>query len=804
VIIYGTTVTRTVPPFLGTHAYHIGSTAITVDRIVVFAVGVVATAGLYIFFRLARMGVAMRAVVDDPDLLDAAGTNPVAVRRWAWMIGVTFASASGVLLVPFISLDSITLTFLVVAAFGAAALGGFSSLPGTYFGGLVIGVLASLATKYFTSGLLNGVPTSLPFLVLFGVLLVAPRRRLAERAPVLPRAQSRWTTPWQVQSVFGVAVLVVLALVPSFAATQLADYSRFLATAIMFLSLGLLVRTSGQVSLCHVSFMAIGACAFSQLAVHHGWPWGLALIGAGLIAVPIGALLSIPAIRLSGLYLALATFGFGILLQFMFYTQNYMFGSLGLGVTLPMPSMRSIGLTGSDKAYYYLVLVIALLSAGFVLAITKSRLGRLLRSLADSPTGLATSGASINVTRVLVFCISAFLASIAGVLEAGAIGQVNGDSYQPITSLIFFALIIISLGGVPWYALMAAAAFVIIPSYITSGNASSWLQIAFGVAAIGYAIAPPSMLSTPPPVQAALDKLIRRKTASASHLAGGERGSQRAVTPVAPGALRVSNLRVAFGGLVAVDGVNIEAPTGRVTGLIGPNGAGKTTTFNACSGLNRPSRGQVTLDGADVSHHGPASRARRGLGRTFQQMELFDSLTVWENVALGIEASHAGLNALQHIASSPTLKRRAREATEDAIRQCDLLPVADAIAGSLSTGQRRLVELARCLAGPFRILLLDEPSSGLDRVETARFGEILQRVVAERGLGILLVEHDMALVTEVCDYIYVLDFGRPIFHGTAAEVMSSSIVQAAYLGADEGLEDAAAQEALNPQPEVVR
>ena len=248
--------------------------------------------------------------------------------------------------------------------------------------------------------------------------------------------------------------------------------------------------------------------------------------------------------------------------------------------------------------------------------------------------------------------------------------------------------------------------------------------------------------------------------------------------------LKVNDLRVAFGGLVAVDGATINAPTGRITGLIGPNGAGKTTVFNACSGLNHPSRGSVRLDHADVSRRGPSLRARRGLGRTFQQMELFDTLTVRENVALGLEGSFAGRNVVRHLASSPRTTRRVHLATDDALRQCDLLELADRTVGSLSTAQRRLVELARCLAGPFRILLLDEPSSGLDRVETARFGEILRRVVDERGVGILLVEHDMALVTDVCDYLYVLDFGKPIFEGTAAEVVASPIVQAAYLGGE--------------------
>jgi ABC-type branched-subunit amino acid transport system ATPase component/branched-subunit amino acid ABC-type transport system permease component len=799
VLIYGTSEQRRVPPFLPVHAYEIGGTFITTDRIIVFATGALATAALYAYLRVTRMGVAMRAVVDDPALLDIAGTNPVAVRRWAWMIGVALASASGLLLTPFLYLDATSLTFLVVAAYGAAALGSFKSLPGTYVGGLAIGVAAALASKYFTSGLLSGLSATLPFLALFIVLLVSPRRRLAERAPIVPRGDSSWTTPWQVQMIFGAGLIVLLYLVPDFAGIHLADYSRFLAMTILFLSLGLLVRTSGQVSLCHVTFMVIGVCGFSRLVVAHHWPWGLALIVAGLIAVPIGALLAIPAIRLSGLYLALATFGFGLLVQYMFYSESYMFGVTGI-IAVPAPRARAIGLTGSDKTYYYLCLALAIVALAAVIGITRSRLGRLLRALADSPTGLATSGTSVNITRVLVFCLSAFLAAIAGILEAGGTGYASGASYQPLISLIYFALIVISVGGMPWYALGAAAAFVIFPSYVTSADTANWLQIVFGASAILFAITPNHMKGVHPFIRSTLDRLVRRTGAHLKHVGGtAESGDTPAL--VQPGTLTVAGVRVAFGGLVALDGVSLDVPTGRITGLIGPNGAGKTTLFNACSGLVRPAKGFIALDGREISRQSPSARARHGLGRTFQQMELFDSLTVWENVALGAEARHAGPNALQHLASLPSTASRVRGAAADAMHECDLLPLADRPVGSLSTGQRRLVELARALAGQHRILLLDEPSSGLDRSETVRFGEILNRIVADRGAGILLVEHDITLVTAVCDYIYVLDFGKPIFEGAAADVLASPIVQAAYLGEHEV--ELAAVGVSSPQGEAV-
>jgi ABC-type branched-subunit amino acid transport system ATPase component len=210
--------------------------------------------------------------------------------------------------------------------------------------------------------------------------------------------------------------------------------------------------------------------------------------------------------------------------------------------------------------------------------------------------------------------------------------------------------------------------------------------------------------------------------------------------------------------------------------------------FDACSGLNRRFQGRVLLHGDDVTRLPPAARGRRGLGRTFQRVELCDSLTVAENVALGREAGQAGAGLLSQLAARPAESRATDAAAAAAMELCGIAELADRQAGSLSTGHRRLVELARCLAGPFDVLLLDEPSSGLDHEETTRFGDILQRVVDERGVGILLVEHDMSLVMSVCQYVYVLDFGRLVFEGPADDVASSEIVRAAYLGDDKVME----------------
>jgi ABC-type branched-subunit amino acid transport system ATPase component len=246
--------------------------------------------------------------------------------------------------------------------------------------------------------------------------------------------------------------------------------------------------------------------------------------------------------------------------------------------------------------------------------------------------------------------------------------------------------------------------------------------------------------------------------------------------------LVVESLTVRYGGLVAVDDVSLTVPPGRITGLIGPNGAGKTTLFNACSGLVRPVAGRTLLDGRDITRMSPSRRPQLGLGRTFQRIELFDSLTVRQNVALGREGVLAASSPWRQLVAKRAERQTIETAASESLARCGLEAHADRPAGSLSTGDRRLVELARVLAGGFHLLLLDEPSSGLDDHESERFGEILTDVVRERGLGILLVEHHMELVLGICDHLYVLDFGKLLFEGTPQEAVDSDVVRAAYLG----------------------
>jgi ABC-type branched-subunit amino acid transport system ATPase component/branched-subunit amino acid ABC-type transport system permease component len=780
-IIYGTQ-DRTFPHFLSQSTFSVFGTNVTYEQLIGVLLSAGLTAGLFVFFRVGRMGKAMRAVVDDPALLALSGISAVTVRRLAWIVGATFAALSGLLLAPNIPLNASNLTLLIAQAFGAAAIGGFVNLPLTWLGGLAIGIASSVLTAHVSAtSILGGLPASLPFIVLFLVLLVFPKSRALKSEVVLFHRRPPWQAPKRVQLVLAALVLAVLLVVPQFAGLHLTQWTGALASVMLLLSLGLLARTSGQVSLCQASFAAIGVVGFAHLH-NDGVPWIPALILGGLIAVPIGALVAIPAIRLSGLYLALATLGFGIMLQDMFYNSSLMFGISTQGLYMPMPHLNWLKVD-SDKGFYYVVLVILVITAIAVAAITRSRLGRLLKALSDSPNALTMAGTNVTVTRVLVFCISAFIAGIAGALSGMSVSYTAGSNFDPFTSLTLFVLIMILVGRDPWYALLGGLGIGLFPAYVTSPNVGNYLALGFGVSAITAGLGMQGEM--PARIRAFLERVGHDRPAGVS-VASEMSLASKVRDQVAPMRLRVQDLSVQFGGLIAVSDLSLDAATGRIAGLIGPNGAGKTTTFNACSGLVRPTSGRIFINDDDVTRLGRSARARRGLGRTFQTPDLFMSLTVAENVALGREASLAGAGVVSQLIPKPGQRPLIDESTAGALTTCRIEQLAHIQVNSLSTGQRRLVELARCLAGPFSILLLDEPSAGLDRSETGRFGQVLRSVVETRGIGVLLIEHDMTLVMEVCDDITVLDFGTMICRGTPTEVRASNEVRAAYLGASPG------------------
>jgi ABC-type branched-subunit amino acid transport system ATPase component/branched-subunit amino acid ABC-type transport system permease component len=790
---------RYLAPPLPSETVVIARVHIGVDQIIIVAVSLVVLLALWAFLRATRMGLAMRAVSFNADLLSMSGTDPHRVRRGAWIIGAVFACLSGVLLAlsPSFGASPDTVNEVVLPSFAGAAVAGFTSLPLAYAGGLIVGIISSLLTWYVRVTWLAGLSSATPFIVLLvAVVFLSWRASGTSGVRVRVRTTPRRSSGHRWAGLTAAGILGLFALsVPSWAGLELGIYTNTLIFVILFLSLGLLLKTADMVSLCQLAFAAVGATSFARLSAGFHLPWLVALAIAMLLSGATGALVALPALRASGAYLGLVTVAFGFILEYVVYASRLMFGAIVGSLTAPRPDFAS-----SDESYYYLVTGLFVLAAVSVYAITRSRLGRLVRGLADSPLALESQGASTAVTRLLIFVVSASMAGMAGALLSSLDRFVEPSFYSADASLTLVAVLFVLRLDDPWYAIVAAVVYFFLPEKLPWTQSQTWVSLVFGVLAV-YTVAagagdrhtwlrglapaglphgfvPPGR-SRPPapdvgvspldPVDAVQPEVRVAPAASPAN-------------PDSNTGLEIDDVTVRFGGLVALDGVSLTVAPGAVTGLIGPNGAGKTTLLNVCSGLVRPAKGRVVLDGREITGHGTATRARHGLGRTFQQPELFESLRVRQAVALGREAALAGANGLHHVVGRSQASPDASADVEEALAICGLTSLEDRIVSGLSTAERRLVEVATCLSWPFTTLLLDEPTAGLDRAESARFCDVVRTVVSSRDVAVLLVEHDVSVVVSVCSSVAVLDFGRLIVEGSPDDIMASDLVRAAYLG----------------------
>jgi branched-subunit amino acid ABC-type transport system permease component len=480
---YGTA-TLDFPPVLPTSGFRLSGVLVTWGDVVSMAVAVVGTAGLYFFLRTARLGVAMRAVVDNPPLVRLSGDSVDKVRFAAWAFGSSSAAIAGILLAPILNLDVNLLTFLVLQAFGACAIGLFSNLPLTFLGGLVVGVSASLATKYAQHPPFNGLSASMPFLVLFVVLLIVPVSKLPRSRSLSFAPPARRTSRPVIlvpATILGIAGLV---LVPFIVHARLPVWTGALSLAVIFGSLALLTWGSGQLSLCHAAFVAVGATTMSHL-VRGGVPWLPALLIAGLCTMPVGAIVAVPAIRLPGIYLALATLGFGVLMQGVVYGSFLMFGSR-LDATARPPRFGPFD-AADGRTMYFLSLVIATLCLAAILLLVRGRFGRILRAMAQSPTMLATHGLEVRSTRLIIFCASAFFAGIGGALALTQTGVASAVTYGPVQSLLYVAVLAVCGTRMLRSPILAAALIGVLPEYMHVPQERQLLY--FGVVAIFSAVA---------------------------------------------------------------------------------------------------------------------------------------------------------------------------------------------------------------------------------------------------------------------------------------------------------------------------
>ncbi|MGH3384321.1 MAG: ABC transporter permease subunit [Nocardioidaceae bacterium] len=598
-----------------------------------------------------------------------------------------------------------------------------------------------------------------------------------------------------------VVVLAVFPLVAPSAWVNIGVYA--LIYSIAAIGLTLLMGLAGQVSLGQASFFAIGAYTQAILVTRYAWSGLLAAVVAVLLAALAAFVLGLALLRLRGHYLALATLGLGIIITVVATESDFTGGTSGI-FGVPKPEFNNRMYNSPEEFFWLLipVVVVGLLVARNIVA---SRTGRALSAVNDSEVAAETLGVDTFRLRLQVFTLSAAYAGLAGVFFAHWLAVVNPNTANFPLSVKFLLMSVLGGLGTVWGAVVGA--FLVefldegMQTLITGlfpGATGEVQLLGFGVVLVLLVIVLPGGLH-----QAWLLLTARLRARAPDD---GPADTTVSVDPdrsplfgregrPGPGTtlLEVRGLTKRFGGVVAVDGVDLDVRTGQILALIGPNGAGKTTCFNMVCGVLAPTAGTVTLAGQRIDGRKPHVFARARATRTFQNLQVFGSTTVLGNVMVGRHLrSRTGM-----LGGALLLPARREDAATAAaayatvelvgLREEAMRPAAD-----LPFGRQRLLEVARALATEPDLLLLDEPMAGLSRTERRSLATLLRRLRAG-GMAIVLVEHDMEAVLALADQVAVLDDGRLIALGTPDEIRADPAVVAAYLGVEE--DDAEAEEA---------
>ncbi|MFF4801696.1 ATP-binding cassette domain-containing protein [Streptomyces sp. NPDC001351] len=731
-----------------------------------------------------RFGRELRAVVDDRQLAVLGGIDADRVAAAGWAFGAFTAGLTGALLAPYVRLDPYGLPLLVMEVVAIAVAARMRNLPVAVVVALGIGIAQSQLTRLHPAGwgepLLQAVGANLFVVALLVAALVLPRIGTRD---ALPRtATARVPTPpgaW--------IVAVVLFMLPlGFAGSDLHTSVQVPALGVVLLSLVVVTGRGGQISLGQAAYAGLGALFTALLAagrfpVLPRLPELAALAVAVVLVAPLGLLTGWPAIGRQGLALALATFAVGVGVSRFVFAQPYATSGLSLD--------RPAGFDG-DRAYYVLelgLLAVALLATR---ALRRGRTGRALAAMRDHESGASAAGVQVPSLKLLAFVSGAALAALGGGMLGMGLRAFDPSTYDPVRSLLWFAAVVVLGADSSLGALAAAALLVGLDAGARGGVAAALigvLAVLVGRFPGGPYEALRRAAGTLRPSRGArltpLGMRVRRKLRPAEQRTPGRPASARATArferrgavprrrrpaaadggPPPPGppapapTLTAHTLHARYGGFIALDGVDLTVPPGRITAVVGPNGAGKSTLFHCLAGTLHPTRGQVRLGARDITRLAAHTRTRLGIARTFQQLAVFPSLTVAENVRVGAEQGRLNDPA----------------AVDRALRLLGLDgPVRSLPAADLPTGTLRRVELARALAGSPRVLLLDEPAAGLDGTEVAALARVLKALAAD-GTALLVVEHDLDLVAGLADVVHVMTAGRIVASGPPGHVLDT-------------------------------
>jgi branched-chain amino acid transport system permease protein len=571
--------------------------------------------------------------------------------------------------------------------------------------------------------------------------------------------------------------LIALAPMPDFWITQLNYIGLY---ALVSLGLVLLTGIGGLTSFGQAAFVGIGAYTTAWLTLNTGMsPWLTLFVGLSLTAVS-ALIVGFITLRMSGHYLPLATIAWGLALY-------YLMGNLdALGKYDGLLGLKSLSIAGTDigQGRLFFVLTWAILLAGAValLNLLDSRPGRAIRSLKGGTQMAEAMGISTFRYKVTIFVIAALFASVAGWLLAHFQRTVNPSAFGLKMGIEYLFMAVIGGVGHVWGAIVGAGLIKLLDDYLQValpaliGTSGSYEVIVFGVAMVLVLKYLPDGLWS----------VVARKLPKPPRAVDWQNASDlpaRSKPAAGDVVLKVDKIRKQFGGLTAVNDISFEIGAGQIVGLIGPNGAGKSTTFNLITGVLSKTSGQVLFRGQDISTLPSRDISRQGMARTFQHVKMIPDMTVLENVAMG-----AYTRGSSGVVSSMLRTNKAEEQRlmKEAQRQLERIGMGAYLheqAGNLAMGPQRLMEIARALCCDPALLLLDEPAAGLRHKEKQGLIQVLRQLQSE-GMSILLVEHDMDLVMDVCDHLVVMEFGTLLTRGTPAEVQANPAVRAAYLGTE--------------------
>jgi sulfate-transporting ATPase len=780
-LIFGTT-PRTVNSLLPTNSVTILGATVGEDRLWIFGIVIILTVALWAIYKYTKFGLATSAVAENPTAASTLGISPDVVAAANWFIGAALGGLAAILLVPITTLSAANLSLIVIPILAAAVIGGFSSFPITTIAGLALGIAQAEVTRYVST---PGWDTAVPFIAVT-LILYFRGRRVAGRGEFfgkLPSIGSGRVPVLLLLGAGGAALLCIWVLLPYDWLVAL-EYQMIFALIIM--SFVVVTGYAGQISLAQMALAGVGGLVAAWLYASYGVPFELALLAGVAAVVPVGLVIALAGVRTRGVALAIVTLGLAFSLEAVIFTnQQFTGGPEGFNTDNPHFFGIAIGGLEYPSRFATLTLVFLFLVGLGIANLRRGRAGRRLIAVRTNERAAASMGISVVGAKIYGFVLGAMIAALGGVLLCFFLPTPDLTNFLGINSVTFAESAV--LGGVGHLGgPLVASSYqpnTLGPQVFSflGGNVAIWLAIA-GAGALLV------LLPTFPDGVAAqisgkrTDWYRRLRSRVGRRHPAPLTSSTVSVTEAVPAlgsTLTLRGVSVTFGGTKALQQLDLEVRAGEVLGLIGPNGAGKTTAIDAITGFVEPSSGRILLDDVEISSWGPERRARAGIVRSFQSLELFDDLSVLENMqsASDTRDRRAYVTDLFH----PTRGSLSRLAQE-AISEFGLEPSLSTQARHLSFAQRRLLGVARAVAVGGSILLLDEPASGLGHVDAMALSETIVRWAKHHGLGVLLIEHNVDMVLRTCDHIVALDFGETIGSGTPAEIRENDRVVDAYLG----------------------